>query len=103
MPRIADVANTWPLDPSVRTTIEATTTIRSARDGCEKVDRVRRRTDDANWLADEPEPAPEAHVFGPAARRPQPHQVLHTEEDHQTNLLQQSRVNKAPVCGVRRQ
>lgn len=29
MPRIADVANTWPFEPTDNTTMEATTTIKS--------------------------------------------------------------------------
>lgn len=31
MPRIADVANTWPFEPTDNTTMEATTTIKSEK------------------------------------------------------------------------
>lgn len=31
MPRMADVANTWPFEPNVNTTIDATTTIKSEK------------------------------------------------------------------------
>lgn len=36
MPRMADVANTWPLEPTHNTTTDATTTMRSVNKKCQE-------------------------------------------------------------------
>lgn len=49
MPRIALVANTWPLEPTERTTIEATTTIKSTNGESKRNDECKMLSINANF------------------------------------------------------
>lgn len=45
-------------------------------------------TNDADRFPDESESSNESDVFGPTTGRPQPNDVLDTEESNQTNFLE---------------